>query len=168
MIDLDGAVDCVYFPLEPFAGKPRSPAGHLLDWTVKQNRQQCAAGGGVADAHLTGGDQAIAFLLELLDQVHAVKDGVRRLLPGHRRSLGNVGGSVGNLVDAQSRLGDILRHPDINRDDVRARNPRHHTDAGLAAAKVFGDDGGHILPGLGYALRHHAVVGAERRHTPLV
>ena len=60
---LDGAGDGVDLPLQTGAAQSRSPAGHLGDGTMEQHRKDGAAGGGVADAHFTGGNQVVTLLL---------------------------------------------------------------------------------------------------------
>ena len=61
-VHLQRPFDGGHLAAQPFIGKARTPAGDRGRLLPQQGAQQGAGGGGVADAHLPGGQQSEARL----------------------------------------------------------------------------------------------------------
>ena len=57
---------------------------------------------------------------------------------------------------------------DVHRHYIAPVHMGHVTDTALTLGQVFSHQGGDAAVGLGNSLGHHAVVGTEHRHGPLV
>ncbi len=75
-------MDGVDLPGKPLVRKARAPARHHFDGLAQQHSGHGAGCRGVANAHLTGSQQADARFLLLLHQPDAPADGLHGLHPG--------------------------------------------------------------------------------------
>ncbi len=63
---------------------PRSPSCHLEDRSARHHSSNCRTGGGIADPHLPGSDQADALLSRLGRQLDPNLQRLLRLRGTHR------------------------------------------------------------------------------------
>ena len=165
MIHLDGPPDGRYLALKPRPRQPGAPAGHLLHRLVQQQGGQRAGGGGVADAHLPGGDELVPRLDALARQVDAHLDHGPGLLPGHGRTLGDVAGAPAQLAVQHRRMIHLGEHPHVHRNHLGPRHPGHLVDVAGAPGDAQGHRRGNRGVGLGDPLGHHPVVRTQHQHT---
>ena len=163
----DAAPDGVQLAGQPGVGKARAPPGHDLDGLAEQDRRHSAGRGGVADAHLAGGEQLVPLRLLRPHQFDARRDGLHSLGAGHGGALGEVCRSGGDAAgdDARHRC---ACHAHVHRHDLAAGRFCHLANARPPRRKVFGHGAGHALVGLAHALGHDAVVRAEHEDGPAV
>ena len=164
-VDKDAPADGVHLAGQPFVRKARAAPGHPFDRLAQQHRRHRAGGGGVANAHLAGGDEPVAVVRQLPGKGNARPNGLHGLRSAHGRASRKVCRAGCNA--AVSHAGHrFARDAHIHGQHVAVRRAGHLAHAGAAHGEVLGHGTGHFLPGLAHALGHHAVVGAEHRHHP--
>ena len=152
-------------PGKALVGQAGAAAGHFGGGTVQKDRQHGSGGGGVADAHFTGGNEAYPPFLQVPDGLHTHENGPLRLLPGHGRLLDEIPGAAADVFLHQAWMIHKIGHADVHRADFRPGHPGHFAHAGLPFGHIGSHDGSDLLAGLGDALGHDAVVAAENRHS---
>ncbi len=160
LIDLDGAVNRVQFAPQPGIRQARAAACHALRRHTQQHTGHRAAGGCVANAHLTDTDDVIALRLHLPRQADAHFQGARHLLPRHRGALGDVHGAAGCLLPAQTRQVKICIDAHIHRHHITACSLCQGIHAALPAGNAGGLQRGDTDRRLGDAFCDHPVVRA--------
>ena len=166
-VDGNALLNGVDFPPQALAGQARPPAGHHFRLTVQKYRGHGGGGGGVANAHFPGAQQAYALGTQVTGHLHPHQDGPFRLLPGHSGALGQVGGAPADVLLQDPFPVERGGHADIHRHDLHPGSPAHGAHAGIAGGHILRHNGGDLLAGLGDAVGHHAIVGAHHHHRPL-
>ena len=167
LIPRNAPPDGIQLAGKPRVGKARTTACHPLHGLTQQNRSHGAGGGGVANAHLAGGDEPVAVVRQLPGKGNARPNGLHGLRPAHGRANRKV--CCAGCNAAVSHAGHrFARDAHIHGQHVTMGGAGHLANTGAAHGEVLSHGTGHFLPGLAHALRHHAVVGTEHQHGPAV
>ena len=165
LIAKDAAADGIHLAGKPFVREARTAPGHKLHGLAQQHCRHRAGGGGIANAHFTGGDEPVAILCQFPGKGNALPNGLHRLSPAHGRALGKIRRACGNAAAAHAGH-RFACHAHIHGQNIAVGRAGHLAHTGTPHGKVFGHGTGHFLPGLAHALRHHAVIRAEHHHHP--
>ena len=121
--------------------------------------------GGVADAHVTRGDDVHPGGGGRFGPLHPHQQGLQGLLPGHGRLLGHIAGAIGHFPGNELRdLGEIVVDADVHHLHPGPGLAGQDVDAGAAPEEVVDHLIGDVL-GIGaHPFGHHAVVRGKHHH----
>jgi len=164
-VDLQGPLHRLALARQPRVRQSGPPAHRLLGGETQQGAGHRRRGGGVANAHLPGGQEGIPILRQLPGQGEAHGQGPLRRLPRHGRAFRHVlGAPLQHHAGAHAGWRVPPGHAQIHREHLGPGRPGHVAHGGAPLPHSLGYRPGDLLAGLGDPLGHHAVVGAEHRH----
>ena len=142
-----------------------APAGDRRHRLAGEDCGQGRGGGGVADAHVPGGQGVHPGGGGLFRHFHPHQEGLKGLIPGEGRFLGHIAGAVGHLpVDEFGDVAEIVVDPDIHHRHPGPGMPGQGIDPGAPPEKVEDHLVGDFL-GIGaHPFGHHPMIRGEDHH----
>ena len=137
LVDLQGALDGRDFAFQAPVIHAGAAPGNLADGFASNSRGDGGGRGGVADAHIAGGEQVQAVGNFGFDDFRTSQEAGFGLLARHGRANGNIGSAGRDLADEQLRV-RLHRggRAHIHNDDARANVPRQHVDGCATVQEV--------------------------------
>ena len=130
-----------------------------------EDHRQGRGGGGVADAHVPGGQGVHPGGGGGFGPLHPHQQGPQGLFPGHGRLLGHIAGTVSHLPGDELRnVAEIVVDPDVHHLHPGPGVAGQGVDAGAAPEEVMDHLKGDLL-GIGaHPFGHHPVVRGKDHH----
>lgn len=147
----------------------RPAARHFSRITIQQHGRHGTARRGVADPHLSGGDQPVPFFLQLPSHANSRGNGRYCGFPGHGRFFMEILCSISQFFPYQRVSGagtQIYGDSDINRKHVHSRPVSHEADTAVSIRHIFSYHGSDFLSGLCYTFFNNAVITAHDNQRP--
>ena len=158
---LNRVPDHGYLLLQPLCIQPGALSCNILRPFAQKNACHRAAGRGIPDPHLAGGNDLVPSLLHPGSHIYPDPDRPPDFLLRHRRLLRKIPGAIRHFLSVFCKSRGIHRHSDVYRKDIYSRLPAHQADARHPLREIFRDNCRHLPAGLRHSFFHYSIVRAH-------